>query len=196
VYRVRYARPPAEPVVPLQTELTAFSFAIVARGIGLIAHACAFITGAGEGVLCPGVSGTGKTTLARLVSGSDPSVHLLTDDRAIVTLDDDGARVWGSPWPGAAKVAGGGSARLTTVVFIRHGAAVECRPVSPREAFRRLVNTLSMPLWEPSRCDRALDVVDAIVSHARLVELAFPPTRDAARWVLGEVGGAVAVGAT
>ena len=194
-YRVRYASPPSHPVVALQSELTAFSFALVARELGLIAHACAFTTSAGEGVLCPGVSGTGKTTLARLLSATDASMDVLTDDRAIVTLDRPGARVWGSPWPGAAKLAGTGSAHLTTVVFIRHGESPRCRPVTAADAFRRLLNTLSVPLWEPGRCAGALAVVDAIVSHARLIELTFPPTTDGARWVLNEVMAVAPVGA-
>jgi hypothetical protein len=194
-YRVRYAAAPSEPVVALQSELTAFSFAIAARGAGLIAHACAFITASGHGVLCPGISGTGKTTLARLLRDADPTVELLTDDRAIVTLDDRGVRVWGSPWPGAGKVAGVRSAPLTTLVFIRHGPLVEQRVVTPAEAFRRIVNTLSMPLWEPARCGRALEVIDGIVSRARLIELAFPPTVDAARWVVTEADDRFAVSA-
>lgn len=194
-YRVRYASPPSHPVVALQSELTAFSFALVAREMGLIAHACAFTTSAGEGVLCPGVSGTGKTTLARLLSATDASINVLTDDRAIVTMDRPGVRVWGSPWPGAARIAGSGSAHLTTVVFIRHGEPARCRSVTASDAFRRLVNTLSVPLWEPERCDGALAVVDAIVSHARLIELTFPPTTDGARRVLGEVATDAPVGA-
>ena len=183
-YVVRYAAPPREPVVALQSELAAFSFALSARGLGLIAHSCAFVTPAGDGVLCPGVSGTGKTTLARLLSAYSGNVRLLTDDRAIVTLVGDDLRVWGSPWPGAARIAGTGDAPLRTVMFIRHAASCEARPVSPRDAFRRIVNTLSMPLWEPARCGRALEIVDAIVSNAELVEIGYPPTAEAATWLM------------
>ena len=187
VYRVRYAAPPREPIVAFQSELTAYSFALAARGTGLIAHACAFISASGEGVLCPGVSGTGKTTLAQLLGRAHASVELLTDDRAIVTLTSDSVRLWGSPWPGAARIAGTASAPLTTVVFIRRGASVARREVAPNEAFRRILNTLSMPLWEPARCGRALEIVDAIVSNARLLELTYPPTEAAAEWLANEV---------
>lgn len=192
-YVVRYASEPREPVVALQSELTAFSFALSARGAGLIAHSCAFIAPNGMGVLCPGVSGTGKTTLARLLL-EEPGVRVLTDDRAVVTVDADGVVAWGSPWPGAARIASGGHARLSTVVFIRHGAVCGAREVSPRDAFRRVLNTLSMPLWEPSRCGRALEIVDALVTTTRLVEIAFPPTRLGARWVLDVVQHVVSLG--
>ena len=186
-YVVRYGVRPTEPVVALQSELAAFSFALSARGVGLIAHSCAFIARGGDGVLCPGVSGTGKTTLAGLLGRHVPGVELLTDDRAIVTLDNGSVTVWGSPWPGAARIAGSASAPLRTVVFIKHGETGSVRCVTPGEAFRRIVNTLSVPLWEPARCGGALDIVDAIVSNATLLELSYPPTPDGARWVAEQV---------
>jgi len=183
-YVVRYASQPTTPVIPLQSELAAFSFALAARSLGLIAHACAFVAPNGDGVLCPGVSGTGKTTLARLLVENAADARILTDDRAVVTLSNDSPVVWGSPWPGAAQIAESVEAPLSTVMFIRHGASCVARPVHPREAFRRIVNTLSIPLWEPARCAGALEVIDAIVSRARLVEVAYPLTGHAARWLL------------
>jgi len=187
---VRYREPPHGPIIALQSELTAFSFALAARGFGLIAHSCAFVLPDGAGVLCPGMSGAGKTTLARLLRDNAPAIELLTDDRAIVTLEER-LTLWGSPWPGSARVAGSGPARLAAVMFIRHGNSVVLRDVSPAEAFRRLVNSLSMPLWEPTRCGRALEIVDAIVSQATLVEAAYPPTADAARRVTRELARAL-----
>jgi hypothetical protein len=181
-YVVRYGAQPAAPVVSLQSELCAYAFAVAARGVGLIAHACAFVTTGGRGVLCPGVSGTGKTTLARLLQGHAPSARVLTDDRAVVTLDDR-LTLWGSPWPGAAGIADGGSAPLSAVMFIRHGRVSSLRRIAPPDAFRRIVNTLSIPLWEPSRCGRALEIIDAMVSSAALVEATYPPTADAACWL-------------
>ena len=173
-------------MVALQSELAAYSFALSARGFGLIAHASAFVLPSGRGVLCPGTSGAGKTTLSRLFSDFVPNIELLTDDRAIVTLDDR-LTVWGSPWPGAARVAGTGNAPLTTVMFMRHGDDLSLRDLKPAEAFRRIVNTLSMPLWEPARCGRALEIVDAMVTRAALVEATYSPTARAARWLASEL---------
>ena len=187
-YTVKYGVSPHEPVVALQSELATYSFALSARGVGLIAHACAFVTPDGAGVLCPGVSGTGKTTLARLLLDPPSPVEMLTDDRAIVTLDAGTLTVWGSPWPGAARIAGGGAAPLESVVFIRHGASASMVRVSPRDAFRRILNTMSMPLWEPARCGRALEILDALVSRATLIEATYPPTAAAARWLVGQLG--------
>ena len=88
-------------------------------------------------------------------------------------------------------MAGSGSAPLSAVMFIRHGKAVALRDVSPGEAFRRMVNSLSMPLWEPARCGRALEIADAIVSQATLLEAAYPPTADADRRVRRELARAL-----
>lgn len=181
-YVVRYGATPPAPVEALQSELTAFSFALAARGLGFIAHSCAFTLPNGTGVLCPGVSGAGKTTLARLLGDTMSGCDILTDDRAIVTLDHR-LTVWGSPWPGAAGIAAPGGAPLEAILFIRHAPATSMRAVHPPEAFRRVINTLSMPLWEPARCGRALEVVHAIVTRTVVVEAAYPPTVDAARWL-------------
>ena len=185
-YVLTYGTSPRAPVVALQSELTAYSFALVARGLGLIAHACAFILPDGEGVLCPGMSGAGKTTLARVLRDNVIAVDVLTDDRAIVTLDDR-LTLYGTPWPGAARIASTGSAALRTVMLLRHGPSVSVRSVTPGEAFRRIVNTLSMPLWEPARCGRALEIVDAIVCRTALVEATYPPTSAAVRQVVREI---------
>jgi hypothetical protein len=186
-YVVHYASPPRAPVEALQSELTAFSFALAARGLGFIAHSCAFTLPNGAGVLCPGMSGAGKTTLGRLIRAVLPDAEVLTDDRAIVTADDD-LRVWGTPWPGAAGIAAPGGAPLDIVMFIQHGHMPSIRRVSPRDAFRRIVNTLSMPLWEPARCGRALEIVDAMVTRPLLIEATYPPSDDAARWLSAELG--------
>ena len=185
-YVVRYGSAPRGPVEALQSELTAFSFALAARGLGFIAHSCAFVLPNGSGVVCPGMSGAGKTTLARLLRDAVPDVDVLTDDRAIVTLDDR-LTVWGSPWPGAAGIATPGGAPLDVIMFIRHGRDPSIRRVRPRDAFRRVINTLSMPLWEPARCGRALEIVDAIVTRPVVVEVTYPPTAGAARWLSNEL---------
>jgi hypothetical protein len=179
-YVVQYGSTPRAPVEALQSELTAFSFALAARGLGFIAHSCAFTLPNGIGVLCPGVSGAGKTTLARLLRDAMPDCEVLTDDRAIVTLDDR-LKVWGSPWPGAAGIATPGGAPLGVILFIRREPAMSVRAVRSADAFRRVVNTLSMPLWEPARCGRALDIVHAIVTRPVVVEAAYAPTSDAVR---------------
>jgi hypothetical protein len=44
-----------------------------------------------------------------------------------------------------------------------------------------------MPLWEPARCDRALEIVDALVTRPMVVEAAYSPTPDAALWLCREL---------
>ena len=182
-YTVWYEQAPYEPVIPLQIDLTAFSLAISSRGRGLIAHSCGFLLDESRAVLCPGVSGTGKTTLATLLRELPDPPLVLSDDRTIVTNDGEGVWLWGSPWPGAARLASPHGAPLAAVVFPRHGKSCELRVVSPGEAFRRILNALSLPLWDAARCGAALGLVDAIVSSALLVEASYPPTRGAAAWL-------------
>jgi hypothetical protein len=183
-YEVRYESVPRVPIMPLQSELAIFSLALTSRGIGLIAHSCGFALADGSGVLCPGMSGTGKTTLAGLLGELDQPPTVLSDDRTVVTHTNGELRLWGSPWPGAARIAAPGGGSLDVVVFIRHGKAMTLRSISPREAFRRILNALAMPLWDERACGPALEIVDAIVSRARLVEATYPRSRASAEWLV------------
>ena len=117
----------------------------------------------------PECSGAGKTTLA-------PSPARQCASRRRRFTDDPGKRRPRGP-PNAVGIAlarvgsrgrfGVGAALGRDVHPRGPGNAVALRDVSPGEAFRRMVNSLSMPLWEPARCGRALEIVDAIVSGSR-----------------------------
>ena len=186
-YEVRYAFPPPQVTRRGRADFSALAFALGQRRRGFFAHSCGFLLPDGAGVLCPGVSGTGKTTLARLLGQLDAGVELLSDDRTVVTRDGEGARLWGSPFPGEAAVAGAGDGPLRAIVFPRHGTTFQVEEVAPTAAARRLRDTLALPLWSPDELADALDLLDRIVSTTLLLEIAYPPTAESARRLVDAV---------
>lgn len=113
---------------------------LLAPAGGLLLHASGGIRN-GRGVLFSGVSGAGKTTMARL---APPSVRLLTDEISYLRRAEDGFRVYGTPFSGELGIQGEPvSAPLAAIYLIEHGAANRLEPVPESEATRRLMrNTL------------------------------------------------------
>lgn len=185
-YDVRYASAPAVPVDQRDVELALFTLVLAARGSGLLAHGCGYLLPSGVAVLSPGMSGAGKSTLGRMLQGSGTGVRVMNDDRVALTGGGDGAHhhAWGTPWPGQGGIARALDGPLGALAFIRQADRCEVTTVSPRDAARRLYRMLAMPLWSGQATADALDRVDRLTRMLPLLELGYPPTEDAARWIV------------
>jgi hypothetical protein len=121
--------------------LRSFLSVLFLRSGGALFHAAAVRIG-GAGVLFPGISGAGKTTIAGKVGDAETT---LSDELSPVRREADGAwRVYGSPfWGGYAR--GGPSLRgwpLVLVAFPRKGEHLAVSPLSPAETAQRLLAAL------------------------------------------------------
>jgi len=113
---------------------------LLAPAGGLLLHASGGIR-RGRGLLFSGVSGAGKTTIARLAPAD---VRLLTDEISYVRRAADGFRVFGTPFSGELGIQGESvSAPLAAIHLIEHGPANRFDLLPEAEAVRRLMrNTL------------------------------------------------------
>ena len=150
---------------------------------GLVLHAMAADLD-GHGILCAGVSGRGKSTLARLLDAAGATV--LTDERPVVRqwpppAADAAAparpafRVYGSPWPSSAGFARDAWAPLRRIYFIEHGGASRITPLDPTAALRRFIPVTTVPWQAPGLLDPALATIGALVAHIPCAVLAFRP---------------------
>lgn len=176
-YAVDYARIPAGPVLHRGAEMSAFALALAARERGLLAHGCGCVLPSGRAALCLGVSGAGKSTLARMMMGV-PGCRVLNDDRLVLTREDSGIRMWSTPWPGNAGITSAGDAPLGVIAMIGRAAAFSVKPLTPRQALPRLLNTLLIPLWDMVQAGAGLALVDVIAATVPIVELAYPLAAD------------------
>ena len=109
---------------------------LLASAGGLLLHASGGIRN-GRGFLFSGVSGAGKTTMARL---APPDVHLLTDEISYLRRADGCFRAYGTPFTGELGIQGECiSAPLAAVYLIEHGAANQIEPVPEAQAARHLM---------------------------------------------------------
>jgi hypothetical protein len=143
---------------------------------GLLVHA-ASLERAGRGHLFPGVSGAGKTTLARLSTDAT----LLSDELSIATIAGEGALVHGTPFWGELTRAGeDGSAALAGIYFPRHAARHAVIPLAERAALTRLLPTVMSFAREADVVAGVVDLAADLVARVPCFILDF--RRDRGFW--------------
>jgi hypothetical protein len=152
---------------------------LLAPAGGLLLHASGGIRG-GRGVLFSGVSGAGKTTIARL---APPDVQLLTDEISYLRSEDDGFRVYGTPFSGELGIQGEYvSAPLAAIHLIEHGAANRRERVPEAEAVRRLMRNTLFFAQEKRLVADVFSTVCELARRVPVYRLEFVP--DARVWEL------------
>jgi hypothetical protein len=134
------------------------------RAGGALFHACGLRHG-NVGVLAPGVSGAGKTTLARKMPDPD---DVLSDEVVAVHPDGDGGwRVSGSPfWGEFAR--GGVSLRsfpLAAMAFLEQTAEASAAPVTPADALMRALGCMICFERNDEAVVRNLAVVSTLIAE-------------------------------
>ena len=151
---------------------------------GLVLHGTAAEID-GQGILCVGISGTGKSTLARLLDTAGAKV--LTDERPALrqwpaqglgTSLSNPFRVYGTPWPSSAGFARNEWAPLRRLYFLEHGERDRIAPVAPSEAVRRLLHVATIPWQDPALLDPCLATIETLLHAVPCAVLAFRPTPD------------------
>ena len=165
-----------------------FMFAVASRQRGLAAHGSVFLLPDGRAVLCPGVSGTGKSTLAKMLGADDSlGVRVLCDDRAALTLEPNGLWAWSTPWYSRAARAEEGDGILAAVVLPRRGPEPALRAASRADVARELMRTLAYPFWSTSLMPAALGMADAITELVPAFEFSYTPSREAGQFLIQQL---------
>ncbi len=150
----------------------------LASEAGAIVH-CALVDVGGAAVICPGVSGAGKTTLSRQLVGT-PGLRVLSDDRAVLRRAGAGYVAHGTPWPGEGGFAVNAGLPLVGVGFIEQRTAARCVPLGPGEALRRLVRVASVPWYDRESGPRVFDGLADLCHRVATWRLGVPPDPSAA----------------
>jgi hypothetical protein len=149
---------------------------------GLLVHAAGIVRGR-RGYLFPGVSGAGKTTVARLSSDAT----LLSDELSIATVERDGARVHGTPfWGELARPGAPGVAALAGIYFLRQATHHGVTPLGERAALARLLTTVMCFSRQAEVVARVVDLAADLVARVPCFVLDF--RRDRGFWEVVERG--------
>ena len=159
---------------------------------GFVVHAAGLVF-EGRGVVFPGVSGAGKSTIARLAAAR-PGWTPLSDDRIVLRRDGEAVRVHGSPWAGTGRVAAGGSAPGRALLFLEKGPEHAVRPISPAECLERLFPVISIPWFDAEALGAGLEAAEAIARSIPAGVLTFRPEAGAVEAVERYLATRAAVG--
>jgi len=152
---------------------------LLARKGGFLVHASSAIRN-GRAFLFSGVSGAGKTTMARL---APPDAALLTDEISYVTLQDGRYTAVGTPFYGElARVGENLRAPVECVYLLAKGPENKIEPIDGADAVRGLMENILFFARDPEFVKLVFDAALDFVSRVPIRRLTFAP--DARVWEL------------
>jgi hypothetical protein len=156
----------------LDTVLRIVHSLLLAGQGGFLVHAASALRG-GQGFLFAGVSGAGKTTLARL---APPDATVLTDEISYVRRHGNGYRAYGTPFAGElARVGENVSAPLAGLYMLEQGPENRIEPLAPLAAARSLMRHILFFAHDEEMVKQVFDSVMTFVSSVRVARLVFTP---------------------
>jgi hypothetical protein len=156
----------------IDTVLRILHSLVLAEQGGFLLHAASAIVG-GRGFLFAGVSGAGKTTLARF---APPNAIVLTDEISYVRREGEGYRAYGTPFAGElARVGENVSAPLAALYLLAKGPVNRIEPIDPMAAARALMRHTLFFAHDNELVRKVFDSVITFVSRVNTARLIFAP---------------------
>ena len=125
----------------------------------------------GEGYLFAAVSGTGKSTHARLWREKfGGRVTMINDDKPLLRLTSEGVFVCGTPWDGKHRLSSSVQIPLKALCILERDTYNHVEPVSSKEALPYILNQSYQPT-EPEKLAKVLEIIDRITKTTALYKL-------------------------
>jgi hypothetical protein len=159
----------------------------LSRGRGVLVHACGLAVD-GRGVLFLGTSGAGKSTTARIWQERG-GVTVLSDDRIVIRADDDGYRIYGTPWHGEAGLEAAVSVPLHAVFILEQAPRTRIVEIAPASAVAQMMVRAFPAMWDQEGLEFAVRFLSDLVGRVPVHRLQFMPDRTAVDGVLAALAG-------
>ncbi len=140
---------------------------------GLIVHAAGSSIN-NRGLIFAGRSGSGKSTISRLIAERSKE-PLLSDDRVVIRGNGNGYFAYGTPWPGEEGIASNSEVEVGGLFFIHHGTENIANEISPIDAIERLLPAVSSPWFDRETVAGILSSCDDLIRNVPCYDLHFYP---------------------
>ncbi|MBI5099225.1 MAG: hypothetical protein HZB30_08285 [Nitrospirae bacterium] len=148
---------------------------LLAESNGVLLHASC-IDDNGSGYLFLGHSGAGKSTIANIWN-EEKGIRILSDDRVIVSLSEEGLIAHGTPWHGTANYAINASVPVRKVFFISHSVINSAIKINGIKATSELVRNAFLTFWDKQRMEYSTETLMQISQKAGMFSLGFYPDK-------------------
>lgn len=155
---------------------------LLGRGRGVELHSCGVIDRDGRGHLFVGVSGAGKSTMARLWDSVAPGI--VSDERVIVRESDGVMTMYGTPWQSDAGSAMATSAPLAGVYLLEQAKGHELVSLPHAAAVARLFRCAFPLFHDPASIEFTLSFLEKLAASVPVREMRFANDRGAVDLVL------------
>jgi hypothetical protein len=179
--RIRERREGREEVVnPVVYPLDQILCMYYLRGRGAILHAAGVVR-RGKGYLFAGISGAGKTTIARLIAdGGESATAVLSDDRIVVRRGPEGGfTMHGTPWPGEGGYARNERAPLAGIYFLTKDNENGIRGMTSHESLTRLLPVASLPWYDKEAIGAPMKLCGDLIAQVPCCDFRFRPDKTA-----------------
>jgi len=157
---------------------------LYAESIGL--H-CATVICGDQAIVLSAPSGTGKSTLARLlVQHGDAAI--VNGDFALLSVNEDHQVIFEpTPFCGTSGIAFNARIPISRVVFLEQAAENSMQPLDTHTAFQRLLSNVFVPDWDPNLSNGIIGIAAGIVESIPMSVFAFEPSEHAVEKFYQEV---------
>ena len=163
----------------LSTALMMFFTHSASRKGSLLMHA-SVIRHNGKANLFFGTSGTGKSTHSRLWLGSIEGCDLVNDDNPVLSAEEDGIFVYGTPWSGKTPCYRNLRVPVRALVRLEQAPENVIRRISGLSAYGSVIASASSIRWKRDVMDRISAAAEAISMGTTCWELKCLPDSAAA----------------
>ncbi|MBO4325551.1 MAG: hypothetical protein J5845_09195 [Lachnospiraceae bacterium] len=135
----------------------------------------------GQGYLFAALSGTGKSTHARLwreVFGD--RVTMINDDKPFIHIGEDEVRVYGSPWDGKHHLSTNTSVPVKAICILTRDTTNHIEKISPQNAFSVLFQQ-TYRSKDPAKLAKTMDLIIRMTEMVSLYRLGCNMDPEAAR---------------
>lgn len=139
---------------------------------GVMMHSSSVLVD-GKVMVFTGVSGAGKTTMARLWRSHGGTI--LNDERTLIHNRGGTVLCGASPWHGEENQVNPATGPLSGIFFLKQAAENHLRLLPIEESIPRMLTTAFVPVFIPGGTPRTLDACVSILQTIPAYELSFTP---------------------
>lgn len=134
-----------------------------------------------KGLIFTAPSGTGKSTHIGLWKKYyKDAVKVVNGDKPVLSVEDSGVKVWGTPWAGKEGWQRNCSADLSALCFLKRGTENRIRRLKPEECLNDLMGQVYLPEdMEAAAC--TLELLDRLLKKVPVFSLECDISEEAVR---------------